>query len=111
MFLPIAGVRNPNLGSYSANSFTYATGTYSDSYEDYRMCSIFDLFYAATQDGIGSADYMMGTSVRLVKDYYGSSTAIDDVQDNVQCTKVIRDGQLLITRDGRTYNALGVEVK
>ena len=43
--------------------------------------------------------------------YFTTATGIDDVQDNVQCTKVIRDGQLLITRDGRTYNALGVEVK
>ena len=68
VFLPTAGVRNPNLDSYSANSFTYATGTYSDSYEDYRMCSIFDMTYATTADGIGSADYMVGSAVRLVKD-------------------------------------------
>ena len=40
------------------------------------------------------------------------STDIEKVQrDNVQCTKIIRDGQLFILRDGRTYNAVGQEVK
>jgi len=32
-------------------------------------------------------------------------------RDNVQSTKVLRDGQLFIERDGKTYNALGAEVK
>lgn len=37
------------------------------------------------------------------------ATAIDEVQgDDVQSTKVIRDGQLLIEFDGKTYNAQGV---
>lgn len=37
---------------------------------------------------------------------------IDEVQRNkVQGTKVIKDGQLLIDRNGKTYNALGAEVK
>ena len=41
----------------------------------------------------------------------GEETAIDNVNANVQATKVIRDGQVLIVRDGKTYNALGAEVK
>lgn len=37
---------------------------------------------------------------------------IDNVQsDKVQGTKVIRDGMLLIERNGKTFNAQGVEVK
>ena len=41
-----------------------------------------------------------------------SATGFDEVQgDKVQSTKVIRNGQLLILRDGHTYNALGMEVK
>lgn len=40
------------------------------------------------------------------------ATGISDVQsDNIQCTKVIRDGQLLIIRDGRTYDAQGQLIK
>ncbi len=36
------------------------------------------------------------------------TTSFGDVQsDDVQCTKVLRDGQLLIEKNGKTYNALG----
>ncbi len=39
-------------------------------------------------------------------------TGIDEVQsDKVQSTKVLRDGQLFIIRDGKIYNAIGVEIK
>jgi len=37
------------------------------------------------------------------------TTGIDEVQrDEVQSTKVLRNGQLLIIRDGKTYNAQGI---
>jgi hypothetical protein len=40
------------------------------------------------------------------------ATGIDNVQsDNVQCTKVIRDGQLYLMYKGTTYNAQGQLVK
>ena len=40
------------------------------------------------------------------------ATGISDVQSApVQCTKVLRDGQLLIIRDGRTYDAQGQLIK
>ncbi len=36
------------------------------------------------------------------------TTSFGDVQsDDVQCTKVLRDGQLLIEKNGKIYNALG----
>lgn len=41
----------------------------------------------------------------------GEETAIDNVASEVQATKVIRNGQVLIVRDGKTYNALGAEMK
>lgn len=41
-----------------------------------------------------------------------TTTDVSNVQsDNIQCTKVIRDGQLLIIRDGRTYDAQGQLIK
>ena len=39
-------------------------------------------------------------------------TGVENVQTNqVQGTKILRDGQLLIERDGKLYNATGAEVK
>jgi hypothetical protein len=39
-------------------------------------------------------------------------TEIGNVEnENAPCTKVLREGQLLILRDGRTYNAQGIMVK
>ena len=41
-----------------------------------------------------------------------SSQGLDDIQDAaLPCTKVIENGQLLILRDGKTYNAQGTRVK
>ena len=52
-----------------------------------------------------------GFSVRLVKDAEGSQ-GIGEVQnDKVQSTKVLRNGQLFIQRDGKTYSITGQEVK
>ena len=40
-----------------------------------------------------------------------SATAIENTEAAVKATKVIRDGQVLILRDGKVFNALGAEVK
>lgn len=53
-----------------------------------------------------------GWSGFTIKPISSIPTALDKVQgDKVHGTKVLRNGQLFIERDGRTYNALGVEVK
>ena len=52
-----------------------------------------------------------GLSVRLVQDYVApvDDQALNNVQrDNVQCTKVIRNGQLFIMYKGAMYNVQGV---
>jgi hypothetical protein len=36
---------------------------------------------------------------------------VDEVQENAQCTKVIRGNRLLIIKGGKTYNVLGSLVK
>ena len=39
------------------------------------------------------------------------STSVSDIQSPMtDCQKLIRDGQLFILRDGKTYNAMGVEM-
>ena len=54
-----------------------------------------------------------GESAVITWHYTVSATeAIKEVKnDNVQCTKIIRDGQLLIERNGKIFNAQGVEVR
>jgi len=39
-------------------------------------------------------------------------TGVEDVHTNdIQCTKVLMDGQIFIIRDGKTYNLMGLEIK
>ena len=41
----------------------------------------------------------------------GENTAVDNIQSpNANGEKIFRDGQLLILREGKTYNVMGVEV-
>lgn len=41
----------------------------------------------------------------------GPGSAIDQVSASAKATKVIRDGQMMIIRDGKTFNAIGAEIK
>ena len=42
----------------------------------------------------------------------GESQGLEDVQgNNVQCTKIVHNGQIFIEKNGKLYNAIGVEVK
>ena len=55
----------------------------------------------------GNADY-----VYCIRDFVPSSaTAIDNTADDAKAVKRVVNGQLLIERDGKTFNAQGIEVK
>ena len=69
VFLPKAGTRYPNTGTYSSNNGLYATSTYDSSFDTYRVYKTFDFTYFVSYDGIGGADFMVGAAVRLVQDY------------------------------------------
>jgi len=54
----------------------------------------------------GAHNYSITISIK------GSATAVENVQTNqVQATKILRDGMLLIEKNGKLYNATGAEVK
>ena len=106
VFLPLAGFRMyqgsttrleqiNEIGFYRSST----AGNYVVVFQDEAIFPPYD-----------NAIISRGGSVRLVHDY-SPSTGIDDVQDNVQCTKEIRDGQLLILRGDKTYTVSGQEVK
>lgn len=71
-------------------------------------------FRAYIKVGSGSslgAPIRNGAIIRIVEKE-NTATGVGEVQgDNVQCTKVLRDGQIIIIRDGKEYNAQGVLIR
>lgn len=60
------------------------------------------------QDAVSAGAYIQ--AVKIVPE--NAPVGFENVQsDDVQSAKFIRDGQLIIIRDGKMYNATGVEVK
>ena len=49
--------------------------------------------------------------IRNVKITAEKGTGINNIAVEAKTTKIMRDGQMLIIRDGKTFNALGAEVK
>lgn len=41
----------------------------------------------------------------------GEETGIEETKGKAHCSKLIRDGQLIIFRDGKMFNAIGVEIR
>lgn len=58
-----------------------------------------------------SAAYTGTFYLRNIKLTVADATNIDNIAAQGKTTKIIRDGQILILRDGKTFNALGAEVK
>ncbi|MBR4264140.1 MAG: hypothetical protein IKQ48_06150, partial [Paludibacteraceae bacterium] len=57
----------------------------------------------------GAHNYSITISIKSDE---GGETAVENVQINqVQGTKILRDGMLLIVRDGKTYTITGQQVK
>lgn len=46
-------------------------------------------------------------NVKVIVEANGISSAVEETREEGKAVKVIRNGQLLIIRDGKTYNALG----
>ncbi len=50
--------------------------------------------------------------VFMIRAHIPSTEGVENVQnDKAQSTKILRDGQILILRNGKTYNAVGAEIK
>ena len=114
VFLPAGGFRtglnihdielHGDQRAYNAYYWTSSTG--NDQYDS-------DMIYIS-KDGpeFQSRPRSNGMLVRLVKDV-DSEQGIEDVvvTEKDKTRKVLIDGQLYIIRDGKTYNALGTEVR
>lgn len=56
-------------------------------------------------------DYNLVVTGESVTEKQGEGQGVENVNINAKTTKFIKDGQLFIIRDGKTFNALGTEVK
>ena len=65
------------------------------------------MIYSGSGSGSGSSN----APARFLFRHEDHATGVEDVQGNAQCTKVIRDGQLVIIKGGKEYNAQGQVIK
>ena len=92
----IGGNRQVGMGLYKY------TGTTLGAHKAY-------LIYNGT--GSGSSN-QQNAPARFTFKHENQATGVENVQsDKVQCTKVIRNGQLIIIKDGKEYNAQGLIIK
>ena len=103
VFLPMAGMR---AGTMEQENYL---GTYWTSTDgNHALVIRKDGFLPPADDNIG----YYGCSVRLVQDVEEVQTAISQPSLSQHSTqKILRNGQLLITRDGKTFTAQGAEVR
>jgi len=59
----------------------------------------------------GASFTVPATDVEFVPVWDGDATDIDHVAEAVKAVKILRDGQLIIVRDGAEYNIIGTRVK
>lgn len=70
------------------------------------------IMFAETADDTNATKYARVYSVTYTVDKSGDiGSSLNQAQVEAKAVKVIRDGQLLIIRDGKTYTAQGVEVR
>lgn len=107
VFLPCAGYRDAGevdyvnmIGGYwssTAAGAEYARGMY---------------FFSSTVDAYSLPLRSFGYSVRLVRDVEApvyTDAPSEGLIDGENVTKILRDGQVIILREGREYTVLGVE--
>ena len=70
------------------------------------------IMFAETTDDTNATKYARVYSITYTVDKSGDiGAALNQTQAEVKAVKVIRDGQLLIIREGKTYTAQGVELQ
>ena len=110
IFLPCAGYRD-GVETAEVNSMGFYWSANSDELNELAYAFSFGRTTKNTDDDYCLFARFMGSSVRLVKDYDPSATAIGNTAADVKAVKRVVNGQLFIEKNGKTYNALGAEVK
>ena len=101
VFLPAAGLRYNGTSILYVNSRGHYWTTTAGCVMEFQTSHMYS----------GDAFQLQyGASVRLVQPY-DEHQAIDNTSVKVKATKCIKNGQIFILRDGKTYTVTGQEVK
>ena len=110
IYAPMNGVALHNITNayvLGPDQYLYAVADLPDNQTMKALRAYFVLNFPETTPG---------SPKRLAKVVFNeneteTTTDIEDLQTDIECTKVIVNGQLQIIRDGKTYNAFGQLVK
>ncbi len=105
VFLPASGFREGSFVGYVQSSGYYWSATPDGSDKAYYMYFISDSYFSYNY----SRNRNYGSAVRLVKDYSNVSTdaATPSAANTAIVRKVLRNGQILILRNGICYDLHG----
>lgn len=105
VFLPVSGFREGSFVGYVQSSGYYWSATPDGSDKAYYMFFISDSYVSYNY----SRNRYSGLAVRLVKNYYNVSTdaATPSAANTAIVRKVLRNGQILILRNGVCYDLHG----
>lgn len=116
-----AGNHNGLIGNISQTTVTGDADNYVLQNNELRLVTGGDLTLSGNRAYLSYNDVpefnpgislAPGRRMLSIQGGHGSATGVDDViNGNPSSTKLIKDGQLLIIRDGKTYNALGQMIK
>lgn len=81
----------------------------SDSYKRLESDELPAGTYSIEREGSGNV--RLGVIVLKFINAGGDTSALDQVESEKACTKIVRDGQVLIVREGQIYNLLGHHVE
>ena len=110
VFLPCAGTREKGqAGRYGTIGGYWSSTTSGQT----NVRGFF--FFSARVDAFSWPMRSLGYSVRLVQDYveptYTDLPATNSAKGNNTATKILRDGQVIILRDGKEYTILGQNIQ
>jgi len=109
-------------GLYSTDDGTmteYSFYQFGENYEDYSMAVEGAMVINAVESGYSISGYITCENGNTYNFSFEGPVLLDDDEegienvqgDNVQCTKILRNGMLIIERDGKRFTPSGVELK
>ena len=99
---PVEGGTLLGAGTYEEGTVTIIAANPNAGYE-----------FIGWNDGVSEAarQLTVDRDIVLVANFHRIGDGVENIETKQQAYKIVRDGQVLIIRDGKTYNMLGAEVK